>query len=179
MAQLNFFTPYLKQQKTSPVKYKSIVVFVVFALIVGSFLALQLRIYLIKEKIAENEKTLQSEEMIERVETKRKVDELNKSYEQAKGIVNAVGEIDLVNLKLIKDIMATVPQNMYFQKIKLDKEKWEISGVTNNRQLIAEFQYNLKESGLISKSLVETINNSESSYEFDLIGIFSKGGGSR
>lgn len=175
MAQLNFFSPYLKQQKTSPIKNKGLIALVVFALVAGSFLVLQLRMLILNNKIANNEKTLQSAEMIERVKIKEKVDELTKTYAQTGKTAKAMNEADFIKLQLLKDIMATVPQNMFFEEIKLDREKWQISGVAGNRQHIAELEYNLKKCGFINISFVENITEEENKgYLFVMSGNFSK-----
>lgn len=175
MAQLNFFTPYLKQQKTSPIRNKGIIIFVVFLLIAGSFLAFQLQIMMIKNKIADNNRLLESEEMVERVKIKGKLDELTQTYDQAEKIVKAMSEADYIKLQLLKDIMATVPQNLRFQELTLDRNKWQIKGAASNRQLIAEFECNLRKSSFISISLVEIITETENSnYSFEMKGNFGK-----
>lgn len=175
MAQLNFFTPYLKQQKTSPIRNKGIIILIVFLLIAGSFFALQLQIMMIKNKIVDNNKLLESEEMVERVKIKGKLDELTQTYDQTEKIVKAMSEADFIKLQLLKDIMTTVPQNLRFEELTLDRNKWQINGVANNRQLIAEFEYNLKKGGFITTSLVETITETENSnYSFEMKGNFGK-----
>ena len=87
---------------------------------------------------------------------------------------------DHIRLQLIEKILQTVPQNVFFQDLKLTRTDWQLLGFADDRKTIAKFKHNLKESGLVNNIQIRNINTSTMEnmgeiFVFNMNGTFKQG----
>jgi Tfp pilus assembly protein PilN len=178
MPRLNFFTPLLEEQKTSSRHSKGFIIAIVILLIVGSYLTVQLQAFLLKKNVAEKEQQLnavKTTQLNEVLELKKKIANQKSYQNMAKRMEQELVAEDFIKLQLMEKILDTVPQNLFFQDLRLTKTEWQLLGFADNRQTIAKFEYNLKESGLVDKIEVRNINSGTMERKGEVF-IFSMGG---
>jgi Tfp pilus assembly protein PilN len=161
MPRLNFFTPLLEEQKTSPLRSKSFIIFIMVLLVVGSYLTVQLQAFVLKKNVAEKEQqfnSVKTTQLNEVLELKKKIVTQKNYQSMAEALEQEITAADVIRLQLIEKILDTVPQNLFFQDLKLTRTEWQLLGFADNRQTIAKFEYNLKESGLVDKIEIKNIN---------------------
>ncbi|MDD2433359.1 MAG: PilN domain-containing protein [Clostridia bacterium] len=162
MPRLNFFTPLLEEQKISPLRSKGLIIFIVLLLVAGSYLAIQLQAFVLKKNVATKEQELnavKTTQLNEVLELKRKIATQQNYKVMAEALEQEITTADYIRLQLIEKILDTVPQNVFFQDLRLSRTEWQLLGFANNRQTIAKFEYNLKESGLVDKIEIKNINS--------------------
>lgn len=182
MPKLNFFTPLLEKEKISPLRSKGFIVLVVFIIAVGAYLAVQGQVFILQKNIAEKEQQLdrlKTTELNEIMELKRKIIQQNSYLKMVQNLEREFTKADFVNLALIEKILDTVPQNLFFQDLTLDKLDWRLLGYADSRQTIAEFQYALKKSGFVDTVEISNINNKPiekqgNFYAFSMEGTFNQ-----
>ncbi|MDD2401126.1 MAG: PilN domain-containing protein [Clostridia bacterium] len=177
MSRINYFSPYIKENKVSPLKSRGNVILLIVILAVVAYIVLQVQVYLLKNDIAENKKVIESlntGKIVEVIDTKRHVPLLEKYYKLVSVLSNDLGEEDIINSSLLERIFVTVPKDLYFGGFNIEKSKWGIAGYTDNRKKIAEFEHNLKKSGIVEKIHLNNIELDKGQYYFGIEGTFSE-----
>ena len=183
MPRLNFFTPLLEDEKISSLRYRGIVVFLIILLAAGSYLAVYLQTFFLQKKIIEREQELslvRTAQLSETLELKRKINTQENYQIVADSLKEEITIADHIRLQLIEKILQTVPQNVFFQDLKLTRTDWQLLGFADDRKTIAKFKHNLKESGLVNKIQIRNINTSTMEkmgeiFVFNMNGTFKQG----
>lgn len=176
MSQLNFFSPYLKTEKTSPVKPISVVFVIILLITVVSYVVLQLQIFVLKSQIAAKERVLASMDTVELqylADTKEKIANLTNFQAQMGQTENAINEKDFIKLEFLQKFFAAVPSDILFQDLVIEQTEWRILGTAKTRAAIAEFEYNLRKSGIVNEIEVTDISLKSFLYEFNMTGTYS------
>jgi len=182
MPKLNFFTPLLEKEKTTAKYSKGLIVFIVFLLAAGAYLTLQLQIFLLQRNVAENEQQLnniKTTQLNEILETRKKITDQKNYLKMGKILEQEFKKADFIKVSLLEQIFDTVPQNLFFQDLMLSKSDWQLFGYADTRQIIAEFQYNLKKSEFADKVEISSISNKPvenkgDCYAFSMSGTFNE-----
>lgn len=177
---LNFFSPYVKTDKPSPIKSVATIFLLIFLLTIGSYLVLQVQSLVLKKGISDKEDILAHYDAIQLqhlAETKQRIADLTAFREQMGSTEQAVQEIDKVNLELVQKAFANVPPGVVFKDISLSRKEIRILGTSISRPAVAEFEYNLRNSGISNDIKVTNIIFQEQSktFSFNIQGNLSEG----
>lgn len=160
----NFFSSYIKHQKTSASKVFGIVLMLILIVLILSsvfvYNFLQIR-GLNKEHTRLQELTRASEFVKNRAlinEVTNKLEFKQEFYARVSGISRNIEEIDVVTTPLLNSISGTLPEGISFEVLSLDAEQFQLMAVSNSRVEIAEFQYNLMRLGIFSEIHVANIS---------------------
>jgi len=183
MSRLNFFTPLQEKEKATLLHSKGFVVLIVFILAVGAYLAVQGQVYFLKKNIAKKQQQidlLKTAELNEILELKKKIGQQNNYLKMIQNLEYEFKKQDLINVALIEKILNTVPLELYFQDLTLEKTSWRLLGYAGSRQSIAEFQHALKKCDFIDSVSISSINNRPIEkqgmfYAFSMDGTFNQG----
>lgn len=183
MPRLNFFTPYLEEKKSSPLHSKVIIIFAVIFLAAASYLVFQLQIHFLEKNLIATEQdlnTVKSTQLNEVLEVKKKIAGQLNYQQMAERLQKDIADSDFVRVQLMERILENVPLNLYFQDLRLTRNDWQLLGFANDRQSIAKFEYNLKESGIVKEIDIKNINistivNKGEVFIFNMIGTFNQG----
>lgn len=175
---LNFFSPYVKTDKPSPIKSVATIFLLVFLLTVASCIFLQGQSLILKKGISDKEDILAHYDAIQLQDlanTKQKIADLTNFQTQMGQIEGAVSEFDKINIKLVQDIFANVPPGVLFKDLSLNRTEIRLLGTANSRPAIAEFQYNLRNSGISNNIKVTNISMENNLFSFSMLVTFSGG----
>lgn len=183
MPRLNFFAPLLEEERVSPLRYRGIIIFLIIILAAGSYLVVYLQTVFLAKKVTEREQKLNSvrtAQLDETLELKRKINTQENYQNVADSLKEEITIADHIRLQLIERILQTVPQNVFFQDLKLTRTDWQLLGFADDRKTIAKFKHNLKESGLVNKIQIRNINTSTMEkmgeiFVFNMNGTFKQG----
>lgn len=92
-------------------------------------------------------------------ETKNKLALLNVYYDLANKLNLMIENDAVLNSDLIERFEKALPPEVSIQSINLNDDTFEIQGVTDGREIVAEFQNNLIESGDYKDVFVSGINH--------------------
>lgn len=176
--QLNFFSPYVKTEKPSPLKNVAAFFLFIFLLTIGSYIVLQAQTLILKKGISDKEDILANFDAIQLqhlAETKQNIANLIKFQAQMGNTEQAIKAIDKVNLELVQKIFANVPPGVLFKDININRTTIRLLATATSRPAIAEFEYNLRNSGIISDIKVSNIQLQNNVYSFNLEGNLSEG----
>jgi Tfp pilus assembly protein PilN len=176
--QLNFFSPYIKKEKLSPLKRTAVVFLFVFLIIIASYGVLQVRLMMIKKSIDDKKEILANYTEIELqylAETKQKVDNLLIFQEQMKKTEYEINNIDYLGYDLLEKFFANVPVGITFDNLSLTRSEWHLTGTADSRVAIAEFEHNLRSDGRFGAFRLPSISPTENRFSFSLSGTFDKG----
>lgn len=163
----NFFQPYLFRKKEQKNRNEIIIaIFVVFTLLIsGTYIWNFIKIKNLKNDVYSMQKTINSGKTMEKVSLSKKLDKkysiLNKYYNEVEKVNSAIENDDTVSVVLMKEITSTIPQGVSFQNMTISGSSIQISGSSNSRVEIAEFQHNLKDLYNVSKVEVPAITKNE------------------
>ncbi|MTI48214.1 MAG: PilN domain-containing protein [Firmicutes bacterium] len=171
MKDLNFFSPYIKVNKSSKIKKTYVFITVIsLALIFGGahFWTIY-RMNNIEKNITEMEDFLKSNDVVDDIknlnEKKREVEIMNKYYDLALIINEDMESVDRLGTGILSKITNALPEDITFDMISMDINNIQIQGISRSRVSIAELQHNLKNSNIFSK--VYVIDISKASKEID------------
>jgi len=166
MIDFNFFSPYISVRKTS--KNRSIVIvlgsIILAAFIFGFYGWTVLKTKSIQKDISSMETYLASKDTIKKLSEVRNMKEklaiMNKYFDIAMEINTKIERFDIINTLLLKDISSSIPKDISFQTMSITSESIYIRGKSDNRQSIAELEYNLKEISRFSSVHITSISQS-------------------
>ena len=185
MRDINFFSPYIKDD-SSLQKRKNIFVAVIIIIIFVSGIATAFIFHkknsLINEKL-KYEAYLNSKEVKEKIriaqDEKRKIEVMRK-YNAIVGVINSkMSTADNVNNVLLSELSSCLPQDVFMKKMDIKGLNISISGAALKRTSVGEFAYNLKELSIFEDVHVGNIsqeNNALKSCAFT-VNCKIKGGG--
>jgi Tfp pilus assembly protein PilN len=176
--QLNFFSPFIKKEKISPLKRTATVFLFVFLIIIASYVVLQVQLMMIQKSIDDKKEILANYSKIELqhlADTKQKVDNLVVFREQMNKTEIEISEIDYLGYGLLEHFFANVPADITFENLTMTRSDWHIKGTANSRVAIAEFEHNLRSDGSLGTFRLPDISESANRFSFSLSGTFDKG----
>ncbi|MHC1685750.1 MAG: PilN domain-containing protein [Clostridiaceae bacterium] len=167
MGDLNFFAPYLGEQKS--VTNKKILAISLCSFLIVTIAGTQAwnmyNTMSLNKDIKEYEATLNSPEVIEKVkeanDLNKKYDVLNKYDAALDVITNTIDLNDVVSATLLSDINYKVPKDLSFLSISIKEKKLKIQGTAKSRQDISDFQHGLKQLGYLEYVEVASIEVDE------------------
>ena len=166
MRDFNFFRSYQKNKKGNTLAIKRhgmIAVGVVFLLAVVSGFN-YFRMAQIKNNIQEMQTFMNNEANKRQYEIYLKENEklalLNLYYDGVSKINTSIESRNHINTNTIDTLLSTMPEEIMLQTMTLDEKNMAFQGVAKSYTAIAEFEYNLRVSGLFSDVFVSNIAKS-------------------
>lgn len=174
MRDFNFFDPYLKTQAKP--NTNRIILVVLAALLLSLMVYYQFMLLNkakdIKANIDEIQTYVQSSDTTTKLAI---VDQKQKELERLQGIFANVGiatmQIELTDYlddMLIEQINAQLPENAFLSELTISNNVITIRGYSIEYPVIAQFAYNLRESGGLSNILIPSINENNGNFEFTI-----------
>lgn len=176
--QLNFFSPYIKKEKLSPLQRTAVVALFVFLIIIASYGVLQVQLMMIRKSIDDKKAILADYSQIELqylAETKKKVENLLVFQEQIKKTETEINDIDYLGYDLLEKFFANVPAGITFENLSMTRSEWHVTGTALSRVAIAEFEHNLRSDGRFGTLSLPSISPEEDNFSFSMSGTFDKG----
>ncbi|GAA0179244.1 hypothetical protein SH2C18_21490 [Clostridium sediminicola] len=174
MKDFNFFDYLLKEKKKRNIKVINIVI-LVSVICTVMLVAYLINFGIIKKlnsEIAKNEVAIKSKnygETQNAISEKEKMLKVINEYSEIVGGINSlIINSDRINKDLLLSINKTIPQNIILNYISLNSTYIFLEGISTSRQGIAEFEYNLKNTGLFSDIHINNISSEGSSFVFDI-----------
>lgn len=163
MRDFNFFRSYQKNKTGNAVAFKrygigaAAVVLLVGALAGFNFY----RIHEIKDHIREMETFMADPQHTEQYQKYLKENEqltiLTSYYNAVNKINRAIEGQNHINTKTVDLLLSTMPEDMMLSSLALERDHMDFQGVSKSYTAIAEFEYNLRMSGMFSEVLVSNI----------------------
>lgn len=174
MKDLNFFEPYIEKRLYKfdrKLIYSSLGILIVLVFFVYSIF----NYILIKQE----EKTIASlKEIAEDKSTIKKVKEIKiKEVETAKFkesvekiilLDSSLESTDIINQKLLDDITRRMPSELFITSITMSLLEIQITGVSEDKWSIAEFEKGLEGIDRIEEVFVSNISNQEGQYSYNI-----------
>lgn len=174
MKDFNFFDYLLKEKKSRNIKLINlgILVLVICTIMLVAYLINFGIIKKLNSDIAKNKATIESEnydEIQDAIVEKEKMLKIIDEYSVIVGGINSlISNSDKINKDLLIKINKTIPHNITLDYISLNSEYIFLEGISTSRQAIAEFEYNLKNTGLFKTIHINTISSEGSKFTFDI-----------
>jgi len=174
MRDLNYFEPYIAEQRGAEKKQKTILV-VILILTIGviTFPVINfIRINSMENDIAAINTILDDPDAVvqmQRVTDKR--DLVNTLENQLKLLVNidqGIENIDVINSLIINGIMATIPEDLFLKSMSVTSDNIIILGSAKDKGTIAEFEYNLRLTEAFEGIFIPSITINEGIYDFTI-----------
>ncbi|SHH26001.1 PilN domain-containing protein [Clostridium grantii] len=180
MKDFNFFGYLLKKQKSRNTKIINGTI-VISAVVIAMITVFLINLALIKnlEKDIEiNEKLMNYEsydELVQEIGEKQSILTLLEQYNNIlEGIEGIIENGDNINEELMVSINNTIPREVTLEYINLDGEALYLNASSTSRQSIAEFQHNLKDTGLFESIHINNISSEEEVFSFDVEAMFKE-----
>ncbi|GAB6108752.1 PilN domain-containing protein [Fusibacter bizertensis] len=174
MRDFNFFDPYLKTQ-TKP-NTNRIIIIVLAALLLALMVYYQFMLINKANELQANIDEIQT--YIQSSDTSIKlaiVDQKQKELERLQGIYTSVGVItaqielsDNLDDMLIEQINAQLPENAFLSELSINSNLITIRGYSTEYPIVAQFAYNLRESGGLNNILIPSVNENNGIFEFTI-----------
>jgi type IV pilus assembly protein PilN len=174
MKDFNFFGYLLKKQKSRNNKIINITgaISVTAIAMIAIFLVNLFSIKDLEKEIEKNEKLMNYEsydELVKEIKEKQDVLSIVEQYNNILvGIEGIINYGDNINEQLMIEINNTIPNQVTLEYISFDAESFYLDGVATSRQSIAEFQHNLKSTGLFESVHISNISTDEDDFSFDV-----------
>lgn len=174
MRDFNFFDPYLKTQAKPNANRIILVVLgaLLLALMVYYQFMLMNKAKNLQTDIEEIQMYIQSSETSNKlimVEQKQKeLERLQGIYANVSVATSQIEQADKLDDMLIEQINAQLPENAFLSELNINQSLITIRGYSMEYPTIAQFAYNLRESGGLSNILIPSINENNGSFEFTI-----------
>jgi len=177
MRDLNFFKPYLGQNKekvNSKIYVYGMMVVVLLAIIVTLGINTT-QIMLLNRSISDYNQKLSASEIqaqLKEAENINKQIDILKQYDKAlTDVAISVKSRDNVSESLLKDISSTLPTEVLFKNLDVVENNISIKGTSTNREAVAELEHNLRELPTMADVYVNSIQIQsavDGAYSFDI-----------
>lgn len=167
MRDFNFFRSYQKNKKGSAIAFKRYgIAAAAVLLLIGVISGFNLyRIYAIKQHMAEMKTFMAAPENIKQYEKYLQENEklaiLTSYYDSVNKINRAIEGQSRINTETVDLLLSTMPEDIMLDSMGLEKDLMAFQGVSKSYTAIAEFEYNLRTSGLFSQVFVSNITTNE------------------
>lgn len=165
MSELNFFSEYNRESRTS--RKRLIIITVIFV----GFLSLTVGIYLFTEMIAgmilkdvnSMQGFLNSAETQEKLKQvnleKKKLEIMNKYYTAVDLIQSNLDRKDLIKSSMLSTFNTALPAEIVLQTVSIDHDKMQFSGIAQGWVKVAELEHNLIALGIFIDVHLTEINS--------------------
>jgi type IV pilus assembly protein PilN len=160
---LNFFSPYQgrKKEKSDNKKYIYSATGVLGAIIIGTLIWNTVNIYNVQNEIDDyntklSDSTLKAK-LKESSDVTVKTASLNMYDQDFKELTTAIKSREVINTKLINALSSTLPSEVYFTSIDVQKTKIKILAESTRRSAIGELEYNLRSLNMVQDVYVSKI----------------------
>ncbi|WP_297416814.1 PilN domain-containing protein [Clostridium sp.] len=177
MKDLNFFKPYLGQNKEK-INYQIYVygmMIIVGLAIAVSFGINTTQMMFLNKSINEYNEELSApdiqSQLKEAEDVNKRIDILKKYDTALNDVAISVKGRNNVSEELLKDISSTLPSEVLFRNLDVVENTIAIKGTSSNRQAVAELEHNLKELPIMSDVYVNSIEAQsavEGEFSFDI-----------
>lgn len=163
MRDFNFFRSYQKKRNVaSPKLTRYGLIALVAVILVGAVWGVNFyRISQIKNNMKDMQSFMAAPENVAKyklyLKEKEKLAVLTAYYDAVSKINNSIENKDQLNTKTLDVLLSTMPSDVMLQTMQLKSSDMAFQGVSKSHAAIAEFEHNLKESGLYSHVLVSNI----------------------
>ena len=182
MSKLNFFTPYLEKQEKSQALFRrfSTIGILIFALSLVAGGGIFINSYMIKQDIQSLQETLAQPDMIQKraemdsIKTRVRV---GGSYlQEVKVIKERIQAVSVLKIELMDNISSALPSDVVMQTMELSVNDLRLTANSRTRDSIAEFEYNIKKTGLYGNVHINAIARAQgaAAYTFDLSGNYQR-----
>ena len=177
MADLNFFEPYQgkKKENRNVNLYIYGTLSMVCLIIILSFTFNMFQLRRLNKNIQEYNEKLNEEsiqlKLKEAEETNKKIELLDKYNISLNNIYSKVRKRNNVSYDLLNKISSTVPSEVVFKSLSIERNTIIIDGISSNRESIAELKHNLSELYEMENVYVNSINNKDAvlgEYSFNI-----------
>lgn len=167
----NFFSPYIEVKRTS--KNKSLSAFfitgVVIVILFGFHFINGRSIDRLEQEIAALEIFLNDSKTEQKVndinDKKEKIKILKQYYEMIENLNIQMEQLDVISTSLLEEIALALPQDIFLKEMSLTSNEILITGISENRKSIAEFEHNLKSIEKLQMVHVHTIREESNGLE--------------
>ncbi len=173
MKDYNFFEPY--GRKKSSMKPGSTVFWMVLVLLVCAALA-GLKIgdnYLISKEIAATNDAIVAYSADpyyeEALAVKKRIDDLNRYDYEAENILERMSSENVITSEFIEALSGEIPSTVILKDINVDNSTAVMGFQASNRKAVAETVLRLKESGLFTDVVFDTVISQEGSNIVDVV----------
>ena len=177
MRDLNFLNSHIDNKTNLFNKYKNLMIGIIaLVLILSCVYAWNvLEIHNLNVEISDAKAFVKSSDNLQKLNTYRdtvnKTEALKKYYVNINSINDKLDNVDRIKSTLVEEIAALLPQSVFIQSMSIAIGNIELSGTSETRVSLAEFQHNLKQQGIFSDVFISSINreaNVKESYSFTL-----------
>lgn len=153
MNDFNFFSPYIEIKRTSKSKRRYVLAttFIGLAIVGSTYLWTDYRMVKIIDEISQNQEYLKSNKVINNIqdlnEKKRKIGLLDDYFHIVSDAKVGISRLDKLGTELLEKVTDCIPKDISFDMISIDLHDMQVQGSSPNRLSVAEFQFNLKETG--------------------------------
>lgn len=174
MKDFNFFGPYL--MKKSRLSKKQLVLYISVSIIAIVLVAIPVVNQLIIKNI-ENETILigaavyseEAQQERQKINQKQKqIQDLQNYYKVLESIDNEITSIDIINDLFIQTITDRVPEEVFFQDIRISQSVIQITGIAKNNISIAKFEQNLRKLPYFENVFIPNISTNTGGYTFTI-----------
>lgn len=174
MRDLNFFEPYIKREEFKIGKEKLLYAgtLVIICLIIVFSIRNQLKIGKLNKEVShlknqiENKKT--KEQIEEMLKQQEEIDKIKVNLDNIKLVNEKIKEDDLINEEFLQIISNRMPKDIILTSIYGDVFYIELTGISKDKYLIAEFEQSLRESEEFLDTFVSNITLDNKKYNFSL-----------
>ena len=176
MRDFNFFS-HIAQERKSDSKRKylevSLIGMIIFVFMVNFSFNI-IKEHFIKEDIAYYKGEINSPKMQENLEIARKIKKehytLENYYNNVNEASNQIYDNNYVNIQRIKIINSTIPKDVVFTQVSMDKNNLTIQALSKTRSAISDLEYNIKNLGFVSDAYISGIGerNTQGEYSFSI-----------
>lgn len=177
MGDLNFLNSHIDIRKTLINKYMNVMIAltVIAVMFLGVFLWNIYRMHSLNSQINTAQNFLKSSDNLQKLKTYRdavnKTDALKKYYDEINNINENLDNVSGINSSLLEKISGIIPEDTFIQNMSISSSGIDISGNSEIRVSIAEFQHNLKQLDIFKDVFISIINkeaNVKVGYSFTL-----------
>lgn len=170
----NFFQPYIKEPEKTNVKRLAVLS---LATVIGFYLVfypayLYMQTKSLKNEIASLQQVIESPENLQRVQVIEGKEEHLQTLLMRQEFLHEL-DLELQSKEKIDDVLfrnlhLTVPDGVYFNTVTLDNQQINISGHAIDRMVIAQMEYNLRQSAYFDQVFVSDIVEAEGQCTFSV-----------
>ena len=150
MKDINFFSPYIKNDNVLKKRKKigGIIIIVLFIITMSYSLYINHITNDLTSKQIEYKAYLESPNTkikLEKINEQKRKLEIMKQYNEIVKVVNSkMNKVDNITSLLIYEIASALPQDVFFKNMSINGLEIELEGASGKRTSIGEFQHNLK-----------------------------------
>lgn len=175
MKDLNFFEPFLDKQKNKNLTLSQIIAVILALIFLAFAVFLVLRQFQINSKkdyvdnlqeIAEDATTLEKvNEVIKKEEEKNAY---AASIEKIRELDKAIVSKDRINADLFEKVTGAMPDSIFLSSIQLSETGYTLTGISQDRWAIAEFQAELEKQEGVLKVFTPNISYNDGFFNFSM-----------